>query len=96
LVRLDDQGAVIEAIEVELTTKGAARLDQLLRAWRHAVLGRRIERVVYRCAPRTLPYVRRAVERTKTESVILVEELQGETAAMAGRASDVFGLREGH
>ena len=31
-----------EAIEVELSTKGAARLDELLRAWRRAVLEKRV------------------------------------------------------
>ena len=75
LVRVDEQGEASEAIEVELSTKGAARLDELMRAWRRAVLDRRVPGVVYRCAPRTLPYVRRAVERTRTESVIAVEEL---------------------
>lgn len=75
LLRVDHSGEPIEAIEVELSTKGAARLDQLLRAWRHAVIEKRLQRVLYRCAPRTLPYVRRAVERTRTEGVIVVEEL---------------------
>jgi hypothetical protein len=75
LVRVNEDGGPIEAIEVELSTKGAARLDELLRAWRHAGLEKRLERVFYRCAPRTLPYVERAVERTRTESVIVVEEL---------------------
>lgn len=75
LIRVDRQGEPFEAIEVELSTKGAARLDQLLRAWRHAVMEKRLTRVVYRCSPRTLPYVRRAVERTRTGAVIAVEEL---------------------
>jgi hypothetical protein len=75
LIRLDDRSEPSEAIEVELSTKGAARLDQLMRAWRRAVLERRVGRVVYRCAPRTLPYVRRAIERTKTKSVISARDL---------------------
>jgi hypothetical protein len=75
LIGLGPDGLPREAIEVELSTKGAARLDELLRAWRHAVLERRLQRVVYRCAPRTLPYVRRGVERTRTEGVITVMEL---------------------
>jgi hypothetical protein len=75
LIRVDEDGSPLEAIEVELTTKGARRLDELLRAWRHAVIEKRLRRVVYRCAPRTLPYVRRAVHRTRTEGVITVEEL---------------------
>jgi hypothetical protein len=75
LVRLDERGDPCEAIEVELSTKGAARLDQLMRAWRRAVLDRRVSRVVYRCAPRTLPYVQQAITRTRTESVIVAEGL---------------------
>ena len=81
LVLLDRQGAPQEAIEVELTTKAAARLDQLLRAWRDAVIERRLKRIVYRCAPRTLPFVRCAVERTRTEGVIAVERLEPEILA---------------
>lgn len=75
LLRVGQDGGVGEAIEVELSTKGAARLDELLRAWRRAVLEKRITRVVYRCSPRTIVYVNRAVERTKTGSVVSVREL---------------------
>jgi hypothetical protein len=75
LIRLDAGGGGAEAIEVELSTKGAARLDELLRAWRRAVLERRVEAVAYRCAPRTLRYVERAIERTKTAELISVEPL---------------------
>jgi hypothetical protein len=75
LIRIGADDRPIEAIEVELTTKGAARLDELLRAWRQAVIEKRLQRVIYHCTPRTLPYVRRAVERTRTESVISVREL---------------------
>jgi hypothetical protein len=82
LVRVDSSGEAQEAIEVELSTKGASRLDELMRAWRRAVLDRRVSGVVYRCAPRTLPYVRRAVQRTKTESVIEVRALQVNPVAL--------------
>ncbi|MGA8745674.1 MAG: hypothetical protein WB507_07405 [Solirubrobacterales bacterium] len=75
LIRVDERGEPFEAIEVELTTKGAARLDGLMRAWRQAVMERRVRRVVYRCAPRTRPYVERAIERTRTAEMIKVEEL---------------------
>jgi hypothetical protein len=75
LIRLDSGGGGGEAIEVELSTKGAARLDELLRAWRRAVLERRVRAVAYRCAPRTLRYVERAVERTKTAGLISVKPL---------------------
>lgn len=81
LVRLDERGAPHEAIEVELSTKAAARLDQLLRAWRDAVIEKRIRRIAYHCAPRTLPYVRSAVQRTRTEGVIAVVPLASEILA---------------
>jgi hypothetical protein len=70
-----DRGEPPEAIEVELTAKGAHRLDELLRAWRRAVADGRFSRVVYRCTPSTLRLVERAVERTKSDSVIHVESL---------------------
>lgn len=75
LVRLanDDEGH--EAVEVELTLKGARRLDELLRAWRRVVAERRVRRVVYRCSPDARPYVERAVERTRTSAAIAVEGL---------------------
>jgi hypothetical protein len=95
LIRIDAKGAAKEAIEVELSTKGAARLDEILRAWRRAVLEQRVDRVVYRCAPQTLRNVRQAVERTKAESVILVEDLKSETAILAGTASGIPELRAG-
>jgi len=75
LIRLAAGGGGAEAIEVELSTKGAARLDELLRAWRRAVLERRVKAVAYHCAPRTLRYVERAIERTKTAGLISVELL---------------------
>lgn len=74
LLRGSDDGPP-EAIEVELTPKGAARLDELLRAWRHTVAERRLARVVYRCPPQTRRVVERAVERTLTHSAVVVQEL---------------------
>lgn len=75
LVRLDRRGEAREAIEVELTPKGAARLDELLRAWRRSILERRFAAVTYRCSPRTLRFVKRAAERTRTVELISVEPL---------------------
>jgi hypothetical protein len=75
LIRLASGAAPGEAIELELTTKGAVRLDALLRAWRFAVAERRISRVVYHCAPRTRRFVEQAIERTRTEDVIGVVDL---------------------
>jgi hypothetical protein len=75
LLRLGAEGEPPEAIEVELAAKGQARLDELLRAWRWAVAERRLRRVTYRCPPRIRPVVERAVERTGTETAVVVEGL---------------------
>ena len=72
LVRLGD---AIEAIEVELTPKAPRRLDELVRAWRRAIVARRIGRVVYRCSPEVLEYVKRAIERTRAQSYVIAEPL---------------------
>lgn len=75
LVRVGPEGEPREAIEVELSAKGAARLDVLLRAWRRAVAERRLSGVVYRCAPRTRSIVERAIERTRTAGAVAVEDI---------------------
>lgn len=75
LIRAGTEGSPPEAIEVELTAKGQARLDQLLRAWRRAVAERRLSRVLYLCSPGTRGVVERAVERTRTGSAVTVEGL---------------------
>jgi hypothetical protein len=75
LVELDTDGSPRLAIEVELSTKGAERLDQLLRAWRDAVLAGRLGGVRYLCSPRTLDPLARAIERTATERVVEVRAL---------------------
>ncbi len=74
LIRLGPEGP--EAIEVELSTKAAARLDAILRAWRFAVAEGRLARVVYHCAPRTRRFVEAAIARTATSAVIEVEDLE--------------------
>lgn len=76
LIGLDDRGQPREAVEVELSTKGAVRLDKLLCAWSDAVAERRLVRVVYRCAPRTRPFVEQAIARTGTGAAIAVEDLE--------------------
>ncbi len=48
LVLLEDPP---EAIEVELTNKGASRLDALLRAWRYSIVERKVGGVRYLCRP---------------------------------------------
>lgn len=87
LVELGPGGEAKRAVEIELSTKGAARLDELMRAWRRAVLDGRLTGVDYHCAPRTLPYVRRAIERTKTESVISAQELRVSSRSRLGFAA---------
>jgi hypothetical protein len=74
MIRLGAAGP--EAIEVELTAKGAARLDALLRSWRFAVAEGRLTRVVYLCPARTRRLVERAVVRTSTGASISVEDLE--------------------
>jgi hypothetical protein len=70
LIRLGAEGS--EAIELELSAKGAARLDAILRAWRFAVAEGRLVQVVYRCPPATMRLLGRAVERTSTAGAIEV------------------------
>jgi hypothetical protein len=65
-----------EAIEVELTAKGAARLDAILRAWRFAVAEGRLARVAYHCPLRTRTLVERAIARTSTTGSIVVVDLE--------------------
>lgn len=73
-----------EAIEVELSDKSAHRLDEILRAWQRALLRKRFARVRYLCSARALPYLKRAVRRTDTRSLIDIEPLgpQGERLAL--------------
>jgi len=75
LIAVDVDGGPPEAVEVELTLKGSARLDLILRSWRRAVAEGRFRGVVYRCSGQALGGVRRAVERTATGSYVRVEEL---------------------
>jgi hypothetical protein len=63
------------AIEVELSNKGAARLDGILRAWRFVVLEDRLSRVVYHCTPRTRRHVDAAIERTATAAQVEAVDL---------------------
>lgn len=74
LIRLAPGGP--EAIEVELTTKAASRLDAILRAWRFAVAEGRLAKVTYHCGPRTRRFLEAAVARTATGAAIEVHDLQ--------------------
>jgi hypothetical protein len=63
------------AIEIELTPKSAARLRQLMRAWRWGVAHGEIKEVHYLCAPgRTRSAVERAVEYVQADGLIVVGE----------------------
>lgn len=79
LIRLGPGGP--EAIELELSTKAAARLDAILRAWRFAVAEGRLARVAYHCAPRTRRLLEAAVGRTATSAAIEVHDLDGQIAS---------------
>jgi hypothetical protein len=59
-----------QAIEVELTVKGARRLDAILRAWRSTIGRGALTGVFYHCDPRVLPYVEKGISRTHTGSMI--------------------------
>jgi hypothetical protein len=74
LVRLGPDGP--EAIELELTAKGAARLDALLRAWRFAVAEGRLARVTYHCPAAVRRLVERALIRTATGAMVEVVDLE--------------------
>lgn len=58
-----DEGVI--AVEVELTAKAPRRLEDLIRAWRHAAAEGVVREVHYLCAPGT---TRRAVERAVTKT----------------------------
>jgi hypothetical protein len=74
LLRLGPDGP--EALEVEMTAKGAARLDAILRAWRFAVAEGRLARVTYHCPPQTRRLLERAIIRTATSGVIGLVDLE--------------------
>ena len=67
LIRMGD---VVEAIEIELTPKAPRRLDEILEAWRGAIIWEKVGRVVYRCAPEALRYLMRAVDRVEAGEFI--------------------------
>jgi hypothetical protein len=65
------------AIEVELSEKAPARLDEILRGWRRAVALRKVAAVVYRCGPRARGAVERSAERTRVAgSFLRIEGLE--------------------
>jgi len=67
LIVLADQA---EAIEVELTSKSAFRLDRILRAWRGAILERKVGSIRYCCSERALEGVKRSIARIKGEPFV--------------------------
>jgi hypothetical protein len=75
------------AVEVELSTKSARRLDALLSAAQLAVFLGQYAEIRYLCAPHAIGAVRRAIERTSASAQISVERL-GPRAAAKVVASD--------
>jgi hypothetical protein len=63
-------GNPTEAIEIELTAKAARRLDGILRAWRHAVLENKVERIRYECSQQAVAGVRRSIERVRADRFV--------------------------
>jgi hypothetical protein len=78
LIRLTTEGP--EAIEVELSSKGASRLDLLLRSWRRAVVERKVRGILYLCTSETRRAVERSIARTSTQAQVRVEPLEPEHA----------------
>jgi hypothetical protein len=72
LIRMGD---VVEAIEVELTPKAPRRLDEILEAWRGAIIWEKVGRVVYRCSPEALRYLTRAVDRVEAREFVRLNPL---------------------
>ena len=72
LIRMGD---VVEAIEVELTPKAPRRLDEILEAWRGAIIWEKVARVVYRCSPEALRYLMRAVDRAEAGEFVRLDSL---------------------
>jgi hypothetical protein len=70
------EGAEATAIEVELSLKGAARLDAILRAWRFAVAEGRLAHVAYHCGPAVRPFLDKAIARTATGGAISTTRLE--------------------
>jgi hypothetical protein len=68
-------GDTADAIEVELVSKAAHRIDAILRAWRRAVMDKRFARVRYFCAGTAAGSVRRSMGRVKAREFISVTEL---------------------
>jgi hypothetical protein len=60
------------AVEIELSEKGGARLDEILRGWRRAIVAKKLSGVVYRCGPRARAAVERSMARTKTDQGKLI------------------------
>jgi hypothetical protein len=64
------------AVEVELAEKAPARLDEILRGWRRAVVLKKVADVVYRCGPRAREAVERSIARTRVgDKLIRIEDL---------------------
>lgn len=65
-------------IEVELTPKGKARLDEIITGWKTAVARGRFAGIRYYCSSGALSYVERAVDRVGAQEQVRVELLPEE------------------
>lgn len=81
LIRL---GVGEEAIEVELTNKAPDRLDQLLKAWRSAIITGTVDGVIYLCPPETFENVWRGMTRTRTTQKIALLPLEVSDPVLPG------------
>jgi hypothetical protein len=68
-------GDSAEAVEVELTAKGARRLDGILRAWRGSILEGKVDRVRYVCSSAASGSVHRSAERVAFRTRLRIEDL---------------------
>lgn len=70
-----DGGRRWRAVEVELSPKGAKRLDRILRGWSRSVEEGCVSGVTYRCEGTVRSAVERAIERTDAARAVAVKAL---------------------
>ncbi len=81
-----------EAIEVELTNKGASRLDALLRAWRYSIVERKVGSVRYLCRPpryADLLPERRSAGGDRPDEIGIIKAQPGKRGRCPGAGSDL-------
>ncbi len=88
MTALDDEGYEW-AVEVELTAKAPGRLDELMRAWRTAVLLGKVNGVLYLCPPEVAEAVDKSIVRTMSGESIQLQVLDLPEAPSAPTYSQV-------